>query len=107
MPAAAALGPMLHHSGRPTPTAAPPRDPDVPTGRPDEGARLRPGTPGGSWLGRAEELRELRFSRRSSSAITLVLAGHPLGEPLHLLGQAPVLGGELDEYVFHHLAASL
>lgn len=30
---------------------------------------LRSGAPGGSWLGGVEEFRELRFSRRSSSAI--------------------------------------
>jgi len=41
----------------------------APRSRPDGAARRRSGAAGGSWLGSAEELRELRFRHRSSSAM--------------------------------------
>ncbi len=72
MPAAAASGPAIDHlvDRRRGQQLPPPECPGwAPCLRPLGPARSRPGVPGGSWLGGVEELRELRFRRRSSSAI--------------------------------------
>ena len=109
VPAAATIGPvvdqLVDRLDRRQPAAATPTARQGPLRSPRRVGPLALGRPGRVLAGRRRGVTRVALEPALELGDPLVLAGHPLGQPLHLLGQTPVLGGDLDEHPHHDLAA--